>query len=355
MSRVVIALTVLVACLSMVFAFTEPDVVARDLTIVQSPPTSPHAFEVLAVRASLAGGAVDIDAVDFLFTTNWVPRMVLRYFQKDTDLASLFFGRWALWKIIEYQENTSSSFPGYEPGVDTYVSGYHLWLRGYSTMTYGKTVIGSVTVHKLCTWLQPFPNDTQAHPEVQLCIHTADSDITVNNTDASPNKLKFSLYIANYPYQASNSRLAVKSSFDSLAAIRQMNSSDATYNSTAEDGIVLDSTTTSQHRALTSWTRTVSDTGTNCSGTGSVVRSVVYTGQDPHDVDLFPFSLDTDGLVTSYTFRIVYHSFITDCQPASVLWDPDFGISDEPTTQSAGVSLLPAVSMLVLLLAALLL
>jgi len=349
--RLFVALAVAVAVAS---AFTESDVVLRKLTIEQSPPAEPHTFEVRAVRASLSDGALNIDAIDFIFTTNWVPRMVLRYFDKDSDTISAFFGRWALWKVFEYQENTTAGSPGFEPGVDTYVSGYHLWLRGYDTMTYSKTIVGTTTIHKLCTDLWPWANDTLAHPNVTLCIHTSDAVTTTNGTNSSPNKLKFSFYVANYPYVATNglSRLAIKGSFDSLVAIREMNSSDADYDSTSEDGIALDANTDLKHRVLTSWARTVDVTGNDCNATGSVVRSVIFTGQDPHDTDLFPFGQDTDDLVSSYTYRIVYHSFITNCQPSSILWDPDFGLSEQ-SADSPASALLPAVSMTVLLLSAL--
>jgi hypothetical protein len=81
-------------------------------------------LDIIAVRTDLKKSQ-KADAIEFVFGTNWLPRFVLRYFHRDSDSADVLAGRWALWKIVEYVDNTTEA--GFDPTVDTIVSESRLW------------------------------------------------------------------------------------------------------------------------------------------------------------------------------------------------------------------------------------
>jgi len=342
------AIILFLACAAFVSAFTGTGGgVTRTIKVLERPPDFPHSFDVLGVRSS----AGTVDAVNFFWTTNWIPRHVIEFYEKSSDTVYAFFGRWCLWKIIEWEPSSNSSVEGYVPGESTYVSGYTLWLRGWTEMTLSKETIDGATVFSLCTSLSPFFNDSAPHPDVTICLHAANQAVTVNNTLLGGDKIKWSLYIADYPYESDSSYLAIKSSFDSARTVRDLNSTMASYDPEEESGVALDSDGNGNH-AVASWATWVSVTGEGCDENATVIRSAVYEGQQTGDVDNYPSSLDPDDLSTSFHYRVVYHSFMTNCyNPGSIYWDPEVGVAqDESSASSVSSIFLLSLALVVLLL-----
>jgi hypothetical protein len=316
----------------------EGNEVIRAIRVTKKPPLFPHAFEAFAAQKDR--DSKDIDAVRFFFTTNWIPRHVLGYYSRDEESAELFNARWMLWKLVEYTEQNNE--PGFQPGGDTYVGQYFLWLRLWSDMAYSKTTIDGAEYHSLCTNVI----DTVG---VTICLNLADRRI--KHLRADPNALKWSLNVTNYPYQTTNSRLALKVSFDSRRVVRDL--SDDTDGQEAiessEEAALDVNDDSAGARGVASWVTEIDVQGQGCSPKGSVVRSVVYEGEVQGDVDLtvnYPNnSTDTDNVELSAVTRVVYFSFITDCQPHSILWDPEFGV----VSQNGVTTLVPSIAVLLLL------
>jgi hypothetical protein len=304
--------------------------IVRAIKVLKSPRNGfDHTFEVVAGRKNT--DTQDIDAIRFLFSTVWTPRHVINHFSRDEDSAELFSARWLLWKLVEYQNVDSA--PEYDPRTDNKVSDYHLWGRSWSTLAYTQTTIDGAEYHALCTEL----NDTQPRPDVKICINIADRRVLAKRAD--PNAIKFSLEIGNYPYQTANTRLALKVSFNSKNIVRDLAESGdgearTEIDKSAESALEV-ATEDDGSRGIASWNRDIDVTGTGCSPTGSITRSVVFEGQVQREIDTLPIG-DPD-LFVDRVHRIVYFSFITDCQPETILWDPEFGVAVEENGVSIAV------------------
>jgi len=297
----------------------------RNIVIEKEPPAFPRVFEVRASRKNV--NTKTADAVDFVFGTEWIPRFVLRYFHRNSDKVEALAARWGVWKLIEYQENPLGN-PGFEPGVDTILSSYRTWARVYDPMTITNRVnAAGATVWSVCS------KNSFGPPTINFCANFVDRQTTSpNSTDTQdPNFVKWSIDIDNYPYNGTQSRLALKVAFESKFAALNLTGADAPADPTHFDGITLggaSSQTDPNSRALISWVKTVNVTGTGCSATAPVVRSVIFEGQSSFDLDTLP-SGDTDGLV-DLTLRVSYFSFLTDCaDPTQIRWDPDFGVAGD--------------------------
>jgi hypothetical protein len=323
------------------------DEIVRLLKVLKSPLNNfDHVFEVIAGQKNTDTG--DVDAIKFTWTTNWVPRHVIRHYMRDENSIELFVARWLLWKIVEYQETDNAA--GFDPRTDTKVSQYLLWLRNWTPLTYAKRTVEGSEYHSLCTSL----NATQPRPDVTICVSIADRRIRVNRTD--PNAVKWSIAISNYPYRGNDTRLALKVNFDSKDIVKDLSESDggtgATEIDSSNEAALEVAKEDSGARGIASWQTGITVTGNNCSPTGSITRSVIFEGDVQRDLDTFPVG-DTDGLSFSTTHRVVYFSFITDCQPESIDWDPEFGVAVDQNGVSGllpSVLLLAAVVLLQLLL-----
>jgi len=166
----------------------------------------------------------------------------------------------------------------------------------------------------------------------------------VNRTD--PNAIKWSIAISNYPYVGNNTRLALKANFDSKDIVKDLSESDggtgATEIDSSNEAALEVAKEDTGARGIASWSTGITVTGTGCSDAGTITRSVVFEGDVSQDRDQLPVG-DTDGLSFNTAHRIVYFSFITDCQPASVEWDPEFGVAID---QNGVSGLLPSVLLL---------
>jgi hypothetical protein len=295
----------------------------------------------------VTGEERSVDAVDFLFSSAIVPRFVLRYFSADSDSLEKVLVRWSLWKVFEYEETDGT--PGFDPSTENIVSHYRLFNRQFTTMSYHKETVDDVTVHYVCTSLDPVDKSTP-YPNVDLCAHVAEKETTANRTRISPNSLKWSVNIANYPYTSNTSRLGVKVSFDSKDVVKDLADSDASLEDDQNEGAVdlTSSADASAPKGIASWTTSVSVTGQGCAASSTVVRSVVLEAQVTKDIDNFP-ATDPDA-VKDFKLRVSYFSFPTDCpNPDSIIWDPELGVALEDDTESSGVAL--SVSSVLLLLA----
>jgi len=290
--------------------------IKRVFDIIDSPPKTPHTFLVLAAKDNTITGVKD--AIEFLFSTLWVPRFSIRYFRKSSDSASLFDFRWALWKLIEYRELGGGE--GFQPDDDTIVSQYRLWLNGnWSEMVYQQYPSGTATVHSLCTTIS-------GAPTITLCALLTTESNTFKGLELGANSLKFSLNISNYPYLASDTKLAIKTAFDSLSIIKDFPTNDSTDGTSGSESALQMTSTENSQTGVASWVTSVDITGINCSSTAPVVRSIVYEGQSSSDNDAFPENQDPDSLNVNHTVRISYFSIVSNCQPQSIFWDPTFGV-----------------------------
>jgi len=316
--------------------------IQRDFKVFQGA----HHFELLAVRRTHAtkSKGPTIDAVDFVFDTNWVPHYLLRYFFRNTDASDLVAARWVLWKLVEY--NDTDGDLAYTPGVDGLVSDYKLWQHAWTVMSDTQTTTADGgAAHQICT------SNTDASPSIQLCIIVADSDTTVHGVHSNPNALKWNITISNYPYRGSSSRLALKASFGTRDRAREFDTSDnSTFQTQAnERGVVL-STVSNGAQAIAGYVTTVNVTGTGCSASAPIVATLIREGQWSGDVDVtFPSGNDTESALykLSLTDQISYYSFVTDCtNPSSIEWDPEMGVMTPTSGVAASIPSLIAICLL---------
>jgi len=305
--------------------------------------TNPDEFDVRLVRAN----GTELDAILIKIATNWIPRFVLRYFEKSTDSADLFGSRWVLWKIVEYIE--SGNEEGFQPGNDTVASSLHLWGTTWNAMYYThQTQADGSTIYNVCS------NLTDPTATVTVCVHlTTQATNTSDGHHFDPNSIKWSVDISNYAFTDSNSLLALKVSFDTVDAVKNFtNTSAAGAGFTGDvntEGILLDTDSTGQYSSFAQWVTSVDVTGTGCDLTADVVKSVVRVGQWEGDVDTIPTDPDTDSLSASVQVQVAYYSFITTpatCRPTDILWDPTFGV----TSPNSAVSALPMIFLIALLI-----
>jgi len=295
------------------------------MEIVKSPPEFPNSFEIRSGKENVRKERADL--IDFLFSTAWVPRFVVRYFRKTSDTKEALTTRWSLWKLVEYQENTTAGQPGFEPGIDTIVSTQHLYLHLWDEITITtNTNSEGATIHKVCSQI------TNSPPEVRLCVFFVDRKTISNSTageSQDPNFVKWFFSVKNYPYVGLNSRLAIKVGFDTKFLVKDLSGDDTPVNSTTTNGLALGGATSDNDphvRSLISWVTNVDVTGNSCSSNANVSRSVVYDAQVTADMDVLPTN-DPDTLDATFHLRVCYFSFLTDCfNPTEIKWDPDMGV-----------------------------
>jgi len=314
--------------------------VIRLLRVLRSPQNGyDHVFDVVAAQKDTDSS--DADGIRFIFNTNWIPRHTLHHYTRDENSVELFAARWLLWKIVEYNETDGT--PGFDPAVDTKMSQYQLWSKTWTRLSVSIQTVDGAQYFSLCTSLT---NDTQPRPDVTLCVSISDRRLTTKRAD--PSAIKWSIDISNYPYTANDTRLALKIAFDSNDVVQDIGQSPqgtgATEIDTSTEGAIVVAEEPSGNRGIASYSKSIDYTG--CSSTaGSIVRSVIYDADVTTDLDTLPSpSGDTDGLTISRAKRVAYFSFITDCQPQSINWDPEFGV--EVQFQSGVSAVLPSILLL---------
>jgi len=306
--------------------------------------TNPDEFDVRLLKIN----GTNVDAILIKIATNWIPRFVFRYFEKDSDSADLFGARWALWKIIEYSE--SGNAQGFQPGNDTIVSSLHLWGTSWNRMGYtSNTQADGSTIYNVCS------NLTDPMAIVTVCVHLTTKPTNSSGHHFDPNSIKWSFDISDYLFQGTDTLLALKVSFDTVDAVKELNDTDpddaGETGNVNTDGLVLASDGTG-YEAYADWVTTVSVTGTGCDATANVIKSAVIAGQWSGDIDPIPADPDTDGISVNRTVRVSYFSFLTTptgCVPTDILWDPTMGVSTPSSSQtSSAATVLPMILVIAL-------
>jgi len=322
--------------------------IQREFKVFQGP----HRFEILAARkVSGTTHGPTVDAVDFVFDTNWVPHYLLRYFFKSSDSTDLVAARWVLWKLVEYTDTDGDLV--FTPGVDTLNSDWKLWQHAWTVMSDTQiTNPDGTTAHEICT------SSVVSSPSVQLCLTIADGSTTVHALHTNPNALKWNITISNYPYTGNSSRLAMKAAFGTRQKATEFDSSDnSTFQTAANERGVILSDVINGAQAIAGYVAEVSVTGAGCAATATINSTLIKQGQWTGDIDVnFPSGNDTEAatIQLSLTDQIAYYSFVTNCfNPTSIEWDPEVGVMT-PASSGAGVSIPSMIAVVLLALAALL-
>jgi hypothetical protein len=281
-----------------------------------------------------------------VFDTDWVPRHLVEYFKHSTDANDLLAGRWLYWKLIEYQETGTNT--GFDPDNDQMVSHYKLYNCSWSIFQVSEfTNTDGTIVHSVCSSL----NGPQPRPDMTLCVDLSQGSTTVRGIREDPNALKWNVTIANYPYLQTNTFLALKFSFSTRMIVHDFNATDASQFSLDQNenaSVLCDDG--NGNKIIAGYVKTVNTTGAGCSPSAPVVRSIIMQGEWASDVDLdFP-SGDPDDVVFLATKMVGYFSYISDCQPTSISWDPQIGAGLDPDS-AAGV-VFPSLMLALIALAA---
>jgi len=294
-----------------------------------------------------------LDAIEFSFSVVGLPHFVARYFAKSGDSIETGAIRHGLRKLVEYQPGNDSS-AGFQPGVNTIVQERLFWGTGSGSKWGALTVSESTdsttgaTVYSICS-----TNDIS----VTVCAFGVDiwSELTVNGSKfaVDPNSIHHLFNISNFPWKGTNTQLALKTHFEAVSQVVPIN--ETTLLNSGEAGFNLSDSSDGSVTPAASWNTTVSVTGTGCSATAPVVRSVIYSSDvaADEDVNINTATNQWSGEVNlKLITRIVYFSFLTDCnQPTDILWDPDMGFVDSGSFASV---IFPSLSLLLLALFSLL-
>jgi hypothetical protein len=304
--------------------------VTRTITVEQSPPLTPHTFEVRAVRSDKMG----VDAIDVLFSTSWVPRFVHRYFQRSSDASQLFASRWNMWKLIEYIENGTSD--GFVPfSGDVILQNYTLYLKNanWSTMTLSTYAVGAATVHEVCTQLPA------VNPVIIICGKLANQKIFDGAITLNPSRFKFSITITNnFPYMSMNSRIALMVSWDTFDSITDFTPAEDSGLDNQTHGVILYQD--SKLIGLSTYINMINETCSTGSSQVPVYRTIIYQDSTTLTTEQLPPG-DPDANIDVST-RISFFSFLTDCPQPMIVWDPDIGTN-------GAASLAPLLMILMLL------
>jgi hypothetical protein len=308
--------------------------ITREIKILKSPfQGNNHTFEAVAIQINKQDQFVD--AIDFFFSTFWVPRYILKLFIKENG-TSYFFNRWLLWKIIQYKENNSNL--GFDPGKDIIVANYTMWNQHWSNLMFSQYVDNGNKVYSLCSQT----GESSHIGTLSLCIHISNVQTLFKERYIHPNAVKWSINITNINSTAiQGTNVALKVSFDSDYLIRNLEDLDPELlNHIDEEALDLrvENKTNSSflHKPIASWRTVLTILGQGCNGTGSVIRSQIYSSQSIYDFDILPNG-DPDNLIFSQGEKIVYYSFIPggiNCIPSSIDWDPEFGISEQYSSEA---------------------
>lgn len=299
-------------------------------------------FSIVAFQANAANRRVE-DAIQFVFTTNFMPRFGVRYFTRNGDSTEFIAARVGLRKLVEYVE-TGADNSGFDPETDTRVQDYYLWNQTWTDLSFQNQVNNGAQLKSVCT--------ETVDGVVQICLFAADiiNSLTVNGTSFTidPNAISHTFVVKNFPFLQTDTKLALKHHLDSRTRAVDAVTEDPTQLNAGEDAIDLgDSGST--FRPVFAWSTSVNVTGTGCSAVAPVVRSVVFEGEVQKDIDVVaPGTEDELDVTISLKRRIIYHSFITDCaKPEVIFWDPDFGVADT----SSVAAFVPCVALVLALLA----
>jgi len=167
---------------------------------------------------------------------------------------------------------------------------------------------------------------------VSFCFYGADiwTQLTVNGSQFTldPNSFHHTLNISGFPFLRNDTQLSLKTHLDVISRVVQLNETDLLDpNEGALD--LSDPTDTSGSKPIAAWSETVQVSGTDCSATAPVVRSVIFDGEVQADLDgniTAALAAFAGEISLSLVERILYFSFLTDCpMPSDIYWDPDVG------------------------------
>lgn len=207
-----------------------------------------------------------------------------------------------------------------------------------STNTYKLCSETVDTIVRICTWVS------------STWFNLTDEGVQV---PMNVNGMQHAIWINNFPFRNSSSRLAIKTSYDTMV------NKILTFNHPAvdENYTAVDFTDGMAAKLIFTWNSTCEVTSgptSTCTARVPVLQgnTTAAVFESDKDVDVFrPFSPDDDGF-SRFLYRFIgYYTFMTDCsRPAVIEWDPEFALLDLTPTPSPDVSAAPfhAASMFVL-------
>jgi len=312
----------------------------RTLNVVKQPPQFPYTYEVRASERTgrTWRGSLIKDAVDFIISVDKIPHYTVRHFDKDTDNVEKRAARHGLRKLVEYIKAPGAT-GAFNPDNDTIVQHYYLWNQTWTPLRVTPMSTAGASVTSICS--------NTVDNVVELCAFVADlsAPLMVNGSTMSVdnNAIHHTLKISNFPFRSANSRLALKVHYESVTKEKDV---DKTKTSSDEDGADL-SADGDSIKPVAAWKTTVDVKGNGCSATAAVVRDIFRDTESTRDVDVRGPTVDIETSLTIVQ-HITYFSYLTDCQPATIFWDPDLGINDNT---SAAMSFIPSLLLITAILA----
>jgi len=279
-----------------------------------------------------------INAYGVRLSTFWTPRVVFRTFSAASYVSAragdfaLSGARWGLWKAIEYVENPDGT-PGFHPEDNDTIVQHFRFYSNQSWSAMQTTTSGPITTYCSSRTINgQLPNRAPSGMTLsaQICGSFTTVEAMNGNEELEPRTFEWTLTLSSIGWLDSDSRLAIKLSFDTTADIGMLDS-DSTGG--AIGGVNVGA------GVIFTWDNMVGVTGSggSCSDEAPVVMDVVRDVESVIDVDPdYPLKLlpvDPDNITVRNHWRITYFSFLTNttCRPTGLTWDPS---STGPEDQS---------------------
>ncbi|PRP88133.1 hypothetical protein PROFUN_04224 [Planoprotostelium fungivorum] len=311
----------------------------------------PHSFSVVSDLSTKH----TYDSMVLRISTDFTPRTTVTYVNmthtKGDRTGVDLFNRWRLWKLLEFKKGPNATETGYTPSTDTRVSHIKLWKLTWSAFSVISNTSNNITSYQVCS--NGNLNDNSKF-SVQFCGQFTDT--LLPNQALSPDYLKWSLSVTNYPYNSTNSSLALKVSFQTTSTLFSSANPAALRNATRsrpQFSLDLGNSATSAVSTVASWDTSVSLTGgASCPTTAPIAMGTRYQGQATADTDADVNLGDSDVSIDSQMVVAYYSVADGGCQPAGINWDPYTGFegaaADTAVTTGRGGQVLVSIMMVVL-------
>jgi hypothetical protein len=252
------------------------------------------------------------------------------------------------------------------PAPSTVIKSAFLWGRSAWNPMQIRVETGLLAAKRLqiCTTQNnasdPRFNVNNPNLEVEICFSVTGRRhrFAGQRVDQDPNAAEWKLTIRNWNWGTdSTSRLAIKTSFDSayastgdVEAESTFDPSDAQARLSAQGQTGLKLAGNAEGVGLIAWDNSADIAGGSCASAiteTAINRGVIKSGEwstDSGDLTNDDGTSDLRGATISRTARVVYYSFMADCQYNTLTWGPTIGV--ETAELAAGSTLVSSIGLI---------
>ncbi|MCH8908125.1 MAG: hypothetical protein IH840_13635, partial [Candidatus Heimdallarchaeota archaeon] len=272
------------------------DAYERELTISVEP-------DRVEIESQLKfGDNKDEFEIEFRAESGEEPEIELEYSTETDKLEAEFEFEVEFEQIIEYVDNGTSD--GYQVGEEVFI--YEIGETDWNDIVWTVTTIDGAEVNIFTA--------TTSDGVFSIILRISGSITDLGNATLTPNSLKMDLKILDFPYTASDSKLAIKAKVETEAEIEQRDeSTEETSGFGTDEAEIFIGNAAAQ--GFFSWAEYALADGSNV----TVITSALTESDDPDE-----------DLEEGKTSNTMYFSFNgTNLQ--DIVWDPKVGVQSQGT------------------------